>query len=110
MPKASPRRRPSEPDLDLGPCCCCGRSARDARNIVMLPRLAPLPGTGWGCVVCGLPSDGAVYVCCDECLMSRVPPLEVVRGYTTAGGRAPIDSLAPQPFDHHLSRHGGELG
>ena len=49
---------------DLGPCCCCGGTER-VRDIVMLSRKAPVPGTGWGCVVCGLPNDGASYVCCD---------------------------------------------
>ncbi len=109
MPKTSKQRRLSEPDLELGPCCCCGRASRDVRNIVMLARMAPVPGSGWGCVVCGLPLDGAVYVCCDECLTSQVPPREVVRGHATSRDRAPIDSLAPGHFDHDLSRHGGEL-
>ena len=53
---------------DLGPCCCCGGAER-VRNIVMLsPRASTRDG--WGCLVCGLPPDGASYVCCDRCLES----------------------------------------
>ena len=46
---------------NLGPCCHCGRTD-DVRTIVMLSRRGPMPGCGWGCVVCGLPLDGAIAV------------------------------------------------
>jgi hypothetical protein len=89
---------------DLGPCCCCGGALR-VRNIVMLNRRAPLLGTGWGCVVCGLPMDGAVYVACDRCLETSVRPREVISGYAASGLRAPIESLSPEPFDHRMEFH-----
>jgi hypothetical protein len=94
----------SDDTPDLGPCCCCG-STRRVRNIVMLDRRAPVPGTGWGCVVCGLPADGASYVACDRCVRSDVKPREVVRGYAASGEREPIKNLSPEPFDHDMSRH-----
>jgi hypothetical protein len=50
---------------DLGPCCMCGAPRPYA--IVMLKRRAAVRGHGWGCVVCGLPADGAVAVLCDPC-------------------------------------------
>jgi hypothetical protein len=50
---------------DLGPCCMCG--IPEPQAIVMLSRRAAVPGHGWGCVVCGLPPDGAVAVLCDPC-------------------------------------------
>jgi hypothetical protein len=94
----------NEPQSDLGPCCCCG-STRKVRNIIMLSRRASVPGTGWGCAVCGLPPDGASYIACDRCVANDVPPREVVRGYAASGGREPIESLAPEVFDHDMTLH-----
>jgi hypothetical protein len=81
----------------LGPCCNCG-TTENVRNIVMLARRAPTPGSGWGCVVCGLPSDGAVAVMCDDCLEQE--PRAVCDGYPVAGKRVPIEQLAAEAFDH----------
>ena len=55
----------------LGRCCACleeGTEGNPVRNLMMLDRLAPTPGTGWGCFVCGLPLDGAVAVLCERCV------------------------------------------
>ena len=95
------------PGLDFGPCCCCGRAAPDVRvrNVVMLHRRAPVPGTGWGCFRCGLSMDGAVYVACDRCAEGSVPPREVCAGRPTARRRVPVDELPEGTFDHDLSRH-----
>jgi hypothetical protein len=38
----------------VGQCCNCLRVTA-LRNMVMLHRLSPSPGKGWGCVVCGNP-------------------------------------------------------
>jgi len=96
----------SEPSL--GPCCCCGGTRR-VRNIVMLDRRASVPGTGWGCVVCGLPSDGASYVACDWCLEINRRPREVILGYANDREREPIENLSPEPFAHDMSKHPGEV-
>ena len=88
----------------LGRCCCCGGTER-VRNIVCLPRRAPIPGTGWGCGVCGLPQDGAVYVACDRCLEANAPALEVVVGRAASGNRIGIETLADTVFEHDMSRH-----
>ena len=90
---------------DLGRCCCCGDTGPQVRNIVMLHRRASVPGTGWGCVVCGLPADGASYVACDECVEAGMRPREVVRGYASAREREPLDALSPEPFDHDMAKH-----
>lgn len=37
-------------DIDLGPCCGCGKLGPTVRTIVALALRAPVPGTGWGCV------------------------------------------------------------
>jgi hypothetical protein len=89
---------------DLGACCCCG-GRRRVRNIGMLQRRGSVPGTGWGCVVCGLPADGACYVACDQCVKIDAKPREVVRGYAASGEREPIESLSPEVFDHDMSLH-----
>lgn len=91
--------------MDFGPCCCCGRSDVRVRNIIMLKKRAPAPGTGWGCFQCDLPPDGAVYVCCDRCLGKNEPPREVVSGKMEQKGRAPVESLAPEAFEHDFTRH-----
>jgi hypothetical protein len=89
---------------NLGRCCCCGRR-RGVRNIVMIPRRAPVPGTGWACLVCDLPADGASYVCCDLCLETGARPTEVVRGFVSSGEREPIENLSTEVFDHDRAMH-----
>ena len=89
---------------DLGPCCCCGGTRR-VRTIVMIHRRAPVPGRGWGCVVCGLPADGASYMACDRCLEAGARPREVISGYAASKQRAPIESLSPEPFEHRMEYH-----
>jgi hypothetical protein len=75
------------------------------RNIVMLNRRASMPGTGWGCFVCGLPSDGASYLACDKCIENDAKPREVVRGYAANGERELIENLSPEPFEHDMTLH-----
>lgn len=92
----------------LGPCCICGGLA-DVRNIMMLDRLSPIPGRGWGCMVCGLPADGATAVLCDACRddhTARDVPLKFVcRGYPAEDGRAPFEDLDAEVFAHDAEKH-----
>ncbi len=92
----------------LGSCCVC-ESTVDVYSIVILHQKAPMLGRGWGCVVCGLPSDGAIAVVCEACVSAFQsvcdPPLRFAcRGYPGTDGRVPIESLAGT-HDHDLSRH-----
>ena len=91
----------------LGPCCICG--GPDAEAIVMLDRRCIVPGHGWGCVVCGLPNDGASSVLCDGCRedFKRDPTLLKIacRGYPATEGRIAIADLPPHPFDHDTAKH-----
>jgi len=87
----------------IGPCCACGLT-RNVRNVIMLDKRAPIAGTGWGCVVCGLPSDGAVAVVCDDCLDEEAPLKFICKGYASQGDRAPIET-ATEPFGHDLALH-----
>jgi hypothetical protein len=88
---------------DLGPCCLCGR-ADGVRNMIMLDRRCAVPGHGWGCVVCGLPNDGASAVVCDPCLdrwrADNSILMTACRGYPATDGRIAIAELPEGVFDH----------
>ncbi len=90
----------------LGPCCCCG-TVQLVRNIVMLDRKAPIRGHGWGCVVCHLPSDGAVYVACDSCFNANRSPVFACRGYPETDGRIFVGDLRGEHL-HDLGIHEAE--
>lgn len=95
---------PPEEELGILTCCACRQSGPTVRNLVLLPVRAPVPGTGWGCVVCGLPSDGAIAVVCDTCLEADAPIVEAIEGYASKGGRVRRDTLTV-PFDHKPIPH-----
>lgn len=92
----------------LGSCCMCD-GADGVRNIIMLSQRGAIAGHGWGCVVCGLPSDGAYAVLCDPCLelWQKKPELltTACRGYPGSEGRIPIAELPPGRFDHDDRKH-----
>jgi len=89
--------------LDLGTCCACG-GVVNVRNIIMLPFETSIPGTGWGCFVCHLPSNGASAVLCDACIESGAEIRYAVSGYTTKKERISYDSLTI-PFLHNMKYH-----
>lgn len=91
-------------EIYLGTCCACGGS-ENVRNIICLDRKGPTPGKGWGCLVCGLPPDGAVAVLCDECLEQGTAIRFVCIGYPASDGRMPIEELSGEPFEHNLAYH-----
>jgi hypothetical protein len=94
-------------DRDLGPCCGCKATGPTVRNLVCLGVKGPVAGTGWGCVVCGLPSDGALAVMCDSCMEAKSEPLEVIAGYVAEIGRTPRASCT-EPFEHDMDQHQDE--
>lgn len=93
-----------EESLDLGACCACGKRGPAVRCVLLLPHKAPVPGTGWGCVQCGLACDGAVAVLCDVCLYEERPVREACFGHPAAGERVPLSSLAGW-HEHDLEKH-----
>lgn len=95
--------------IDLGACCACRTRGPTVRNVMMLDKPAPVPGTGWGCFVCGLPSDGAIAVVCDACLQAERPILDVCFGYAAADERVSIATV-PGLFEHNLAMHADERG
>lgn len=88
----------------LGPCCGCG-CEKGVRNVMCLPERAPEPIGGWGCITCGLPSEGAIAVLCDECLASGAPIHYVCAGYPSEGRRLARDVYRGAPFGHNAARH-----
>lgn len=91
----------------LGPCCTCGTTV-GVTNILMLPLRGPTPGKGWGCVVCGLPADGAIVVLCDACV--ERPVQSVCDGYPKDGKRVSVASLPDDVFDHDAAKHAADDG
>lgn len=86
-------------------CCACGEAGPSVRNILMVDRLAPTPGRGWGCLTCGLPLNGALAVVCDACLEIGAAPQFVCTGYPTQPERTPLSELRPGLFGHVLRLH-----
>jgi hypothetical protein len=99
-------------ELDLGPCCCCGK-AQDGtvRTLVMLPFEAPRGTVGWGCVQCHAPMRGANAIVCDECIDQHggdLPRwLKWIQGgeYPKDKIRVPLNGFERVPFDHNLELH-----
>lgn len=92
-------------DFNFHSCCACGATGPSVRNILMLDRLCPTPGKGWGCLTCGLPMNGALVILCDACLEAGADPKFVCTGWATEPERTPIVDLSPDPFGHVLHRH-----
>lgn len=98
--------------MNLGPCCCCGKTQK-VRNAIMLHHKAPIAGRGWGCVVCGLPGDGAMAVVCDRCYdhLRGLKDVEAglkwaCKGYPATDGRVPIaEVLATPAHEHNMTKH-----
>src|SRR3990167_6155840 len=91
-------------DFDLGDCCSCGKQDSTVRNILCLNIAAPIPGTGWGCVLCGLKPDGAIAALCDGCLEHERPIRYIVSGYARKHKRQLLMQNQPW-FGHDEALH-----
>jgi hypothetical protein len=94
--------------LNLGQCCVC--EGPGATVIVMLEKIAPVEGHGWGCVVCRLPGNGAVAVACESCAAAPDFPATLrfaCRGYSATEGRIPIAELSGE-WKHDAAAHRAE--
>ncbi len=89
--------------MDFGACCACG-GVEHVRNFIALNLKAPVPGTGWGCVVCGLAADGALTIVCDACLAAGTKPQLAIKGYPAGKQRVPISELQGK-YEHDLRFH-----
>lgn len=101
------KRAAVEDALSLGPCCMCEKT-ENVRNVMMLNKRSPRRGSGcWGCVVCGLPMEGAIAVICDACFVEHekgAPVKFVVVGAAQNGERVPLESLV-EDFNHDRTKH-----
>jgi hypothetical protein len=104
-------QRHTDIGLVLGPCCRCRDQIYEGGMIIMLNVECQIRGHGWGCLVCGVPANGACVVLCTACgdLLSqgtviRDYCLEACRGFPRVDGRCSIGELTT-PFDHDYSRH-----
>ena len=95
----------------LGTCCICGAGS-GSPAIVMLNQRSPISGRGWGCILCGLPANGAIAVVCGDCCQRRDSGQLAVakdlrwacRGYPATDGRVPVEELTGT-HEHDLVRH-----
>lgn len=96
----------------LGPCCVCGTTA-GVNVVLLLAQKSPTPGTGWGCLQCGLASDGAIAVACEPCrtqVEAGVAKVQYVcAAYPSQEGRVPIAQVTGT-HEHDLSKHVDEEG
>lgn len=96
--------------IDLGRCCECG-TPKHVRNLIALDRLAPVPGTGWGCAGCGLAANGAIAALCDECIKKAIDPTwhpkMVCHGYPLAKTRCRWEDTSGS-WKHDPEQHPGE--
>lgn len=106
----------------LGRCCncLCSGKGKDGKplvqNINMLGYEAPIPGTGWGCIICKQPPNGAIVVLCDACQEQfeahakdlKAPEegiLTVCVGWPDQDVRMPWPAFAKVPFPHDDELH-----
>lgn len=91
-------------NIDMGPCCACGCDIDGSTRLVCLPEKAPMPGTGWGCTVCGLGPDGALAVICNTCLVNQAEIRYAIDGYAT--GKQRIErSMLHERHEHNEELH-----
>jgi hypothetical protein len=88
---------------DLGPCCTC--NLKPATTVVFVNERAPIDGTGWGCLRCGIPPNGAVSVICEDCKKKQIPIKKVCVGKPAEGRRALLEMTTGEKFDHDYSKH-----
>lgn len=82
-------------------CGVCNEEIKDkVFNLMMLPVTAPAPGTGWGCMLCKLPSNGATAFVHNICLGEDI---EYVRGKD--GESVKMTDYEHQSFGHRYAFH-----
>lgn len=87
----------------FGPCCACYQVV-PLRNIAFLEQKAPTPGTGWGCVQCGLADDGAIALFCDLCADALKEIRWACAGKIDKPERVPVGQLTGK-HKHNRARH-----
>lgn len=102
-------------DIPFGPCCVCGQPG-ELPNLMMLELRGGEPGKGWGCLLCGLPPDGATAAICRRCIPDDWQPgaprpggevRYACVGYVTDPRRVPIVELV-EPWRHDMALHAAD--
>lgn len=94
-------------DFELGSCCVC-EGCENVRNIVQLDYKVQSE-SAWGCVVCGLASEGAVAAVCDGCMEKYAqddidPHIRFLMD--TAKRRIPVAPESERiPHEHDMQYH-----
>jgi hypothetical protein len=100
--------------VPVGRCCACDLVG-ELPNLMMLAHRGPesAAGKGWGCVVCGLPADGAMAAVCRRCIPDDWQPGQpqpggeirfACTGYVGEPGRVPLAELS-ESFEHDHAKH-----
>lgn len=91
----------------FGPCCCCEGDIAHQPALMMLDFEGPPGFTGWGCLVCHLPSRGAIAVLCQGCMLAQRVPQWIAAGRNVGDNlRVRLDDKFTQvPFGHRLDLH-----
>ena len=89
----------------MGTCCACGKSDHTVVNLATIDRVAPLPGTGWSCLACGLPPNGAMAVVCNGCIVMGRDVTHAIVGQPGSFERIALTDYPYEPFDHDLDKH-----
>ncbi len=98
----------------LGRCCRCQQA--DANVLHMLEIKSPeRDGRGWGCMVCGLPPEGAIVVFCEPCAQHFEHDREaaaqwfetptICLGFPQDNRRQQVEKKQMEPHDHDLTKH-----
>jgi len=90
---------------DLGNCCAC-LGTQNVNNIMCMPFEGPPGFQGWGCMICGIPTRGAIAVLCDTCVELGAVPRYIVGGrFVSSTMRVTLDGFERKAFDHIEARH-----
>ena len=94
-------------DNEYGTCCVCEKKIEGVANLIALDYKTNAT-SGWGCLKCGLPMEGAVAVICDGCFDKVDENGEDKIKFIMNGieERIPVPPVHDRiPHEHDLSLH-----
>lgn len=92
---------------EFGTCCVCEMGDMEDCGLVQLGYKMESE-SGWGCLQCGLPMEGAIAVVCSDCYDKYGEKIEDQIKYLIDGkkGRIPVPPVENRvPHEHDLSLH-----
>ena len=89
-------------------CCCICESTQNVNNLIQLDYKVESE-SGWGCVRCGLPAEGAIAIVCDACIDKHGKSEDLedkIKLLMNGIKRIPAPPVSDRvPHEHDLSRH-----